>query len=104
MIREEVVSNLREIQAELGDFTDLRKEIDRLEKERNSAVEKVQQHIDFNASVAQDQDQYQQKYDELTEQYQSVENSLSAAQETLRKNESRNDQIESFIEEEEALT
>ena len=45
-IRKEVIANLREVQSDIGDTEGLKKEIARLENERNVAAELVQQLID----------------------------------------------------------
>lgn len=102
-IREEVVANLREVQAELGGTDELEAEITRLENERNVTAELVQQLIDQNARVAQDQDDYQRRYDEMFTRYEDAEKALAAAQESLHQKETRNEQIEDFISEIQAM-
>ena len=102
-IRREVIANLREVQADLGDTEGLKVEITRLENERNVAAELVQQLIDQNARVAQNQDDYQRCYDEMFARYEEAEKVLTAAQETLRQKETQTEQTESFITEIEAL-
>ena len=102
-IRKEVIANLREVQAELGDTEGLKEEITRLENERNVAAELVQQLIDQNARMAQNQDDYQRRYDEMFARYEEAEKTLAAAQGSLHQKEAQTEQIESFIAEVEAL-
>ena len=102
-IRKEVIANLREVQTDLGDAKGLKAEITRLENERNVAAELVQQLIDQNARVAQNQDDYQRRYDEMFTRYEDAEKALAAAQGNLHQKEKKMEQIESFIAEVEAL-
>ena len=102
-IRREVIANLREVQADLGDSEELKAEIARLENERNVAAELVQQLIDQNARVAQNQEDYQWRYDEMFARYEDAEKALAAAQGSLRQKETQTEQIESFIAEVESL-
>ncbi len=102
-IRREVIANLREVQVELGDTEGLKVEITRLENERDVAAELVQQLIDQNARVAQDQEDYQRRYDEMFARYEDAEKALVATQGSLHQKEARTEQIESFIAEVEAL-
>ena len=97
------IANLCEVQAELGDTEGLQAEITRLENERNVAAELVQQLIDQNACVAQNQDDYQRRYDEMFARYEDAEKALAAAQGSLHQKEAQTEQIESFITEVEAL-
>ena len=102
-IRKEVIANLREVQTDLGDAKGLKAEITRLENERNVAAKLVQQLIDQNARVAQNQDDYQRRYDEMFTRYEDAEKALAAAQGNLHQKEKKMEQIESFIAEVEAL-
>lgn len=87
----------------LGDTEGLKEEITRLENERNVAAELVQQLIDQNARIAQNQEDYQRRYDEMFTRYEDAEKALAAAQGSLHQKEAQTEQIESFIAEVEAL-
>ena len=102
-IRREVIANLREVLTDLGDTESLKAEITKLENERNVAAELVQQLIDQNARVAQNQEDYQRRYDEMFTRYEDAEKALAAAQGSLHQKEARTEQIESFIAEVESL-
>ena len=102
-IRKEVIANLREVQSDIGDTEGLKKEIARLENERNVAAELVQQLIDQNARVAQNQEDYQRRSDEMFARYEDAEKALAATQGSLHQKEKKMEQIESFITEVEPL-
>ena len=102
-IRQEVIANLREVQAELGGTEDLEAEIARLDNERTVTGKLLQELIDQNARVAQDQTDYQQRSDEMFARYEAVEKALAEAQESLRQKEKHNEQIEDFISEIETM-
>jgi DNA repair exonuclease SbcCD ATPase subunit len=67
------------------------------------AAELVQQLIDQNARVAQNQEDYQRRYDEMFTRYEDAEKALTAAQGSLHQKEKQTEQIESFIAEVESL-
>ena len=102
-IRQEVIANLREVQAQLGGTEDLEVEIARLDNERTVTGKLLQELIDQNARVAQDQTDYQQRSDEMFARYEAAERALAEAQESLRQKEKHNEQIEDFISEIEAM-
>ena len=102
-IRREVIANLREVQGDIGDTEGLKSEITRLENERDVAAELVQQLIDQNARVAQNQEDYQRRSDEMFARYEDAEKALVATQGSLNQKEKKMEQIESFITEIEAL-
>ena len=96
-IRQEVIANLREVQAELGGTEDLEAEIARLDNERTVTGKLLQELIDQNARVAQDQTDYQQRSDEMFARYEAAEKALAEAQESLHQKEKRNEQTLDFI-------
>ncbi len=71
-IRKEVIANLRDIQAALDGTEALKNSIAQLEEERNVVAQIVQQLIEQNARVVQDQADYQRRYIELMERYESI--------------------------------
>ena len=102
-IRDEVIANLREVQAGLGDTAELEKEAAALSEELTVVAELVQQTIDQNAHVAQNQEDYQCRYDELAGRYERLDGRLKTVQETIRQRNARDRQIDSFIEEVESM-
>ena len=102
-IREEVIRNLREIQTALADTTAQETEVNRLTGELEVIAELLQQMIDQNARTAQDQSDYQRRYDELASRYQETDAALQAARGALSQAQSRNRQIADFIAEVDSL-
>ena len=90
-IRQEVIANLREVQAELGGTEDLEAEIARLDNERTVTGKLLQELIDQNARVAQDQTDYQQRSDEMFARFEAAEKALAEAQKSLRQKERHNE-------------
>ena len=102
-IREEVIGNLREVQASLADTADLETEVSRLTGELDVVTELIQQMIMQNARTVQDQTDYQRRYDDLASRYQKTDEALQAAKGTLTQAQNRNRQIADFITEMESL-
>ena len=102
-IREEVIGNLREVQASLADTADLETEVSRLTGELDVVTELIQQMIMQNARTVQDQTDYQRRYDDLASRYQKTDEALQAAKGTLTQAQNRNRQMAEFIAEVESL-
>lgn len=102
-IREEVIENLREVQAALADTTAQEVEVTRLTNELDVVAELLQQMIDQNARTAQDQSSYQRRYNELLAHYQETDTALRAAKDAFSQAQNRNRQIADFVAEVESL-
>lgn len=102
-IREEVMENLKEVQAALMDTTAQEAEVTRLTGELDVAAELLQQMIERNARTAQDQSEYQRRYDELVVRYQETDAALRAARDALNQAKNRSQQIADFVAEMESL-
>ena len=102
-IRREVIANLKEVQKDLGNTTELEKEVESLTGELDVVSEMVQQLIEQNARVAQNQADYQRRYDELAGRYEKTNSALQAAQDALHQKRARNQQIKEFIAEVKAI-
>ena len=102
-IREEVITNLRDVQRSLSSTVKLEAEAERLTEEMNLIVNIVQKTIEDNALTAQNQDDYQQRYNEQVAQYKKTENELKAVQEAILAQNDRNQRISEFISEVEAM-
>ncbi len=102
-IREEVIANLKEVQNSLVSTEQLEAEAERLEKELTVIANMVQKTIDENAHIAQDQDEYQRRYNEQVDRYKKTENELKAIQEAILVQNARRHRISEFISEVEAM-
>ena len=101
--RDEVVTNLREVQAIIGGTETLGKQKVILLRERDHYAELLQNLIDQNARVAQDQKAYSEQYDGLYKRYASAETELQELEKSIQSKEMRQRQIAEFIAAVEAL-
>ncbi len=102
-IRGEVIANLKDVQSSLSSMEQLEAEAERLTEELAAIASIVQQTIDENAHVAQNQDDYQRRYDEQVTRYHKVENELKKVQEAILVQNERRVRISGFINELESL-
>lgn len=102
-IRDEVVANLQEVQSSLADTTAQEAEVNHLSDELDMITGLLQQMIEQNARTAQDQAEYNRRYDELAARYQETDAALQTARDALHKAQSRNQQISDFITEMQGL-
>lgn len=102
-IRKDIIENLREVQAALTDTTAQEAEVARLTAELDATAELLQGMIERNARTAQDQSDYQRRYDELAARYQATDSALRAARDALSQAQNRSKQIADFIAEVESL-
>ena len=101
--RNEVIGNLREVQAIIGGTETLGQQKVILLRERDHYAELLQDLIDQNARVAQDQKAYSEQYDALYKQYAEAETKLQALEKSIQSKEMRQRQIAEFIAAVEAL-
>ena len=66
--RTEMIQNLQEVQQEIGDVSELESEKVRLQGDRDAISDMLQQAIRQNASVALDQEEYNDRYDKLAKE------------------------------------
>ena len=66
--RTEMIQNLQEVQQEIGDVSELESEKVRLQDDRDAISDMLQQAIRQNASVALDQEEYNDRYDKLAKE------------------------------------
>ena len=95
--RDEIITNLRELQTLVGGTEELEKERADLEIERNLLADRLQALIDRNAKEAQDQVKYIKQYDELSGKYKKAEEKLARLDTRIRDKEMRNRRIADFI-------
>ena len=95
--RNEIITNLRELQTLVGGTEELEKERADLEIERNLLADRLQALIDRNAKETQDQVKYIKQYDELSGKYKKAEEKLTRLDTRIRDKEMRNRRIADFI-------
>ena len=70
--KEEILSNLRLIREMLFDISALTAEREELQEEMSVLVDMTQTIVAENARIAQNQDEYQKRYDSLAERYEKI--------------------------------
>ena len=68
-----------------------------LESEMAVVSDLIEKCIHENAHVALDQDEYQKRYDELTERFEGIKAQYETLEETIRSKQSRKAAIEAFL-------
>lgn len=95
--KEEILSNITLLKQRLTDTASLEKERDALELDLNMLADQVQQLIAENARVAQDQEEYGKKYNELVSRYEETKKRYDQVCAALKRRIVRSRQLESFI-------
>lgn len=93
----EILENIGFLKERLTNTEALEKERDKLSTDLNLLADKVQQLIAENARVAQNQDEYARKYDELVGRYEATKKQYDKACEDIQYRKARSKQLESFI-------
>lgn len=96
--KEEILSNITLLKNRLTDTEALDQERDALGFDLNMLAEQVQQLIAENARVAQDQTEYDRKYNELVNRYEDTKKKYDRACAAIKRRTARNQQLDSFIE------
>jgi len=97
--RDEIITNLTAIQAELFDTTALTSEQAALKTELGVITGLINEAIAENARVAQDQAEYQQRHAALVERYDATKERLTEATEQTAHRKTRGAALETFIRE-----
>lgn len=93
----EILENIGFLKERLTNTEALEKERGKLSTDLNLLADKVQQLIAENARVAQNQDEYARKYDELVGRYEATKKQYDKACEDIQYRKARSKQLESFI-------
>lgn len=95
--KEEILNNIVVLKQRLTDTGSLEKERDALELDLNMLADQVQQLIVENAQVAQNQEEYSRKYNELVSRYEETKKKYDQACAAMKRRTARSRQLESFI-------
>lgn len=95
--RGEIIVNVREELERMTDTAALDERIRELAEERNVVAEMVNDLIAENARIAQDQTEYQERYDGLTARYDKIEADYNVAKAKKRKQGARRKELEQFV-------
>ena len=106
-MKKEIIQNHQEMMEVIFDTSTLKTEQERLEIKLNEIAIIVNQCINENAKLVQNQDEYEEKYTQLVNRFNTTQNELDKVKEEILENESRKDGILDFInqlQEQELLT
>ncbi|GHV42525.1 serine recombinase [Clostridia bacterium] len=92
----EIITNFRDIQAALFDTVALETEAKELQSELAVVAELMQKCIAENARIAQDQDEYQERYDGFVTRYDTAKARLDEVSEQVSNKKARGKAMEAF--------
>ena len=95
--RERLIEDCRVMQAVLCDCTEVDREIVEALQETEVLAEMVQRGVDENSRVAQDQDEYNKRYEGLRRRYEAASEKLAVLQEKRATRQQKADAIGRFI-------
>lgn len=97
--RQEIVDAYQDVIAALGDTTTQTTEIERLKTEEDALYEKMSQMVQENATTAQDQDEYNRRYNALVSQYETVKEKMDRAKKLIAEKAGKRHAPEAFQQE-----
>ena len=95
--REEIIGNIKLIRQTICDTADLTEEQDKLCSEMEIVVELTQSCVAENARTAQNQEEYQKRYDGLVERYEKVKSRYDAIAEAIEEKQAHYEKLGIFI-------
>ena len=95
--REEIVSNATLVRQTLCDTTELEQEKANLQQELAVLVEMTQNCIAENARIAQDQGEYQKRYNGLVERYETVKARFDEVTDAIAERSAKGERLAGFI-------
>ena len=96
--RDLIIAGFEEIKDTAFSTDALEAEADALNGEVNTVAELIQKCIDENARVAQDQSEYQKRYDALVRQFEAAKAKLDETQSAIARTRAQRQMMESFME------
>ena len=95
--RDEIIENIQLIRQTVCDVTALEQEQDKLRSEMEIVVELTQSCVAENARTAQNQEDYQKRYDGLVERYEKVKSRYDAIVEAIEEKQAHYEKLGIFI-------
>jgi DNA invertase Pin-like site-specific DNA recombinase len=95
--KEEIICNLEIIKNSICDNSTFEDDKEKLHREMIILVEKIENCVNENARVAQSQDKYQQRYNNLVDEYEKVKDRYEELENKISNNIARNKTLEHFI-------
>lgn len=95
--KEEILATYDTIKEELFSTEKLEAERTELTNEINITAKMLQDSITENARIAQDQEEYEKRYNNLVARYNKAKNMLTKVEETIAEKKSHREQMEMFL-------
>ena len=95
--KKEILANVELMRQTLFDTTELAAERDRLQEEMTLLVEMTQTCVSENARVAQNQDEYQKRYNALVDKYETAKSRYDEIVYSIEQKEAQNEKMRLFI-------
>lgn len=96
--KEEIIANAELMRATLCDTSELAAERDRLRREMTVLAEMIQNIVAENARVAQNQEEYQQRYNGLAERYEKAKSRYDELAYAIEQKDAQSEKMRQFIE------
>lgn len=97
--KEEIIQNLERINEGLCDTAKMKEEQDRLQAQLASKIDRMQDYISQNARAALNQEQYEEKYSSMSEEYETLKAQCDSLSEKISSNEAKTARLDHFIKE-----
>lgn len=94
--KNDLLENIRLVQEQICGTADLEAESQRLMRELQVLSDMVQNCINENARIAQDQTDYQKRYDELVSRYDAAKAKYDASEQGIKKRRAKAERLEAF--------
>ena len=95
--KDDMLENIRLVQKQICDTSDLEAESQRLMDEMNVLSDRVQKCISENARIAQDQTDYQKRYDELVNRYETTKASYDRTEKSIKARHAKAERLGAFV-------
>ena len=93
----DMLENIWLVQKQICDTSDLESESQRLMDERNVLSDRVQKCISENARIAQDQTDYQKRYDELVNRYETTKDNYDKTEKSIKGRHAKAERLGAFV-------
>lgn len=92
----DMLENIRLVREQICDTADLEAESQRLMEEMNMLSDRVQKCISENARIAQDQTDYQKRYDELVRRYEVTKDRHDEVVKSIKARHAKSERLDGF--------
>ena len=96
--RDLIIDGFEEIKDTAFSTDNFETEVETLTYEMNATAEQIQKCIDENARIAQDQSEYQKRYDTLVLRFETAKNRLDEIQSAIARTRAQRQMMENFME------